>query len=312
MPKLTVYVKTYNRPELLRRAVESVLNQTFTDFDFIIIDNGSTDNTGDVIREYMREDSRISCITLKENARRPYLFEKGFIEITEENRFLTVVDDDDYVHRDMVDTLYRLAVDNDSDISTVGSRFFYSDGHQEDKFVYDGVYNFNRVEAMWELLKREKINAAIGGKLYKKELYFGVELPKLEVIRDIHKEYRVLEKINKMTCSGKPMYYFYRHESNMSGLNTIEQLSKEKLNYHLYANRLRTEYLRKRMPEIGEFVLYSEFSFMISLAQRVRRLQAIDAYEVADYMIEELTKNKDWLLSCGFLKEKERDFMLSL
>ena len=67
MPKLTVVTSTYNRPQLLKRAMESVLNQTFTDFEYWIINNGSTDNTDEIIKNYMKEDSRIKLITRQSN-----------------------------------------------------------------------------------------------------------------------------------------------------------------------------------------------------------------------------------------------------
>jgi len=58
-PALTVLMPVYNGEEFLREAVESILNQTFTDFEFLIIDDGSTDRTPGILSEYARQDSRI-------------------------------------------------------------------------------------------------------------------------------------------------------------------------------------------------------------------------------------------------------------
>ncbi|MCM8812078.1 MAG: glycosyltransferase [Candidatus Omnitrophica bacterium] len=59
MPKVTVVTATYNRADLLRRAIESVLAQTFTDWEHVIVDDGSPDETWQVIEEYQRKDPRI-------------------------------------------------------------------------------------------------------------------------------------------------------------------------------------------------------------------------------------------------------------
>ncbi|MDO9575934.1 MAG: glycosyltransferase [bacterium] len=60
--KVSVIIPVYNREDYISRAIESVLNQTFTDFEVICVDNGSTDRTKEVIREYMRKDKRVKLI----------------------------------------------------------------------------------------------------------------------------------------------------------------------------------------------------------------------------------------------------------
>jgi len=61
-PKVSVIISTYNRANLLARAIKSVLNQTFQDFELIIVDDGSTDNTSEVVEEFEKKDSRIKYI----------------------------------------------------------------------------------------------------------------------------------------------------------------------------------------------------------------------------------------------------------
>lgn len=311
MEKLTVYTPTFNREKLLPRAIESVLSQTFTDFEYVILNNGCTDGTQDVINTYMRQDTRIKCICNKKNrivfdSNDPLYIPNG------DNVFFTQVDDDDYIDPYMIETLYRLAIDTRADICSVGSKFVFADGSEKDKYVFDGKYSYNRIEAMYELLKREKINSARGGKLYKKELMMNFDYPKVHHMRDIHREYRVINRIEKMTVTGKPMYYFYRHNKNLSGLNTKDQITIEKMNEHLLANRIRTEYLTKRMPEISNFALYSEYSFMISLTDRIRKLSVEECFRIADQMAETLRKNTEWLMACGYLKPQEIEIMETL
>jgi len=61
-PKVSVIIPTYNRANLLSRAIKSVLNQTFQDFELIIVDDGSVDNTREVVEEFQKEDLRIKHI----------------------------------------------------------------------------------------------------------------------------------------------------------------------------------------------------------------------------------------------------------
>lgn len=67
-PCISVLMPVYNTPEqFLREAIESILNQTFSNFEFIIIDDGSTDNSATIIKEYAKHDKRIRYIR-KENS----------------------------------------------------------------------------------------------------------------------------------------------------------------------------------------------------------------------------------------------------
>ena len=62
---ISVLMLTYNRENLVGRAIESILAQTYKDFEFIIVDNGSTDKSGDIAEEYAKKDSRIKVIHRK-------------------------------------------------------------------------------------------------------------------------------------------------------------------------------------------------------------------------------------------------------
>ena len=61
-PKVSIIIPTYNRVDLLPRAINSVLNQTFQDFELIVVDDGSTDNTKQVVEEFQKKDKRIKYI----------------------------------------------------------------------------------------------------------------------------------------------------------------------------------------------------------------------------------------------------------
>ena len=65
-PEISIIVPVYNVEKYLKRCIDSILNQSFTDFELILVDDGSTDNSGKIIDEYAIKDERIKVIH-KEN-----------------------------------------------------------------------------------------------------------------------------------------------------------------------------------------------------------------------------------------------------
>lgn len=66
-PKISVIMSVYNGEKYLREAIESILNQTFTDFEFLIVNDGSTDKTSEILKEYSQRDNKIKIINNSEN-----------------------------------------------------------------------------------------------------------------------------------------------------------------------------------------------------------------------------------------------------
>jgi len=62
MPKVSIIIPTYNRADLVSRAIQSVINQTYKDWELLIVDDGSTDNTKQIVEEFIKKDSRIKYI----------------------------------------------------------------------------------------------------------------------------------------------------------------------------------------------------------------------------------------------------------
>ncbi len=67
MCRISIVMPVYNREEYLKDAIDSILNQTFFDFEFLIIDDGSTDNSKNIIKEYQKSDNRIKCYFFNKN-----------------------------------------------------------------------------------------------------------------------------------------------------------------------------------------------------------------------------------------------------
>lgn len=92
-PTVSVVMGTYNRDQSLSRAIDSILNQTYKDFEFIIINDGSTDKTADILADYAQKDSRVKVFTNERNKGLVYSLNLGFLHA--KGKFIARMDDDD-------------------------------------------------------------------------------------------------------------------------------------------------------------------------------------------------------------------------
>ena len=114
MPEISVIVPVYNVENKIRRCIDSILAQTFTDFELILVDDGSPDKSGEICEEYAKKDSRIRVIH-QENKGVSAARNRGINE--SEGVYLSFIDSDDYVDCRFLLTLYTIIKDNNAALS---------------------------------------------------------------------------------------------------------------------------------------------------------------------------------------------------
>ena len=296
-PIISAIMLTYNREQLVSRAIESMLSQTFSDFEFIIVNNGSTDHSGEIADEYARKDGRIRVIHR----------ERGNIGSgrntgldASRGEYVTFVDDDDWCEPDFLDFLYNLALDNNAEMSICGStdRAF----EKKEIMTAEGAI----VELMW----RKYYTAAFPTKMFKKELVKKLRFPEIGAYDDIALMYQLLAQANKVAYHGIPKYTFYRHEGNNSAWTTNHKLiTADTLDEYLAAFRERTSWLCGRFPKNSEMWRYFELSFMISMVEKVKRLNIQECSLQLNDMLNELRANKDKFISSSWALDFEKEWM---
>ena len=121
MPSISVVVPVYMVEAYLRRCVDSVLAQTFSDFELILVDDGSPDNCGAICDEYAERDSRVRVIhqangglSAARNAGIDWAFAHS------DSRWLTFIDSDDWILPRYLEVLFKAAIDNQAGVSICG------------------------------------------------------------------------------------------------------------------------------------------------------------------------------------------------
>lgn len=304
---VSVIMLTYNRERFISNMIGDILGQSFKDFEYIIIDNGSTDKSGEIADLYASNDSRIKVIHLEEARSIGYARNLGLK--MSKGEYITYVDDDDRVKSDFLEFLYELIKENNTDISMSGAT--EGDGYSiAPQCLFDGKYIVSGEDAVRLLLERKYIRAGMPTKLYKRgilEKYPFVEDCRNE---DIHTQYKYLLEANRVAICGEDKYYFTRHTSNVSGFTSnAGQWNAQIMKDYLTAFNNRTEYIKKKAPATYESALYSEWAFMISMIDKIERYQLQDCKTIENELKAILKENRKRFLSMAEIKSFEKEWM---
>lgn len=168
MCEISIIVPVYNVEKYLKKCVDSILNQTFQDFELILVDDGSPDNSGYICDQYAEEDPRIRVIH-KENGGLSSARNVG-IDISR-GKFLSFIDSDDYIDSDMIKILYNDIIENETDISVVGYYDEYGKNIKNSKKNRNEKEILSNRQAIEKILEGKTLTANVWNKLYKSELF---------------------------------------------------------------------------------------------------------------------------------------------
>lgn len=215
MPVISVIVPVYRVEKYIHRCVDSILAQTFSDFELILVDDGSPDNCGAICDKYAQKDSRV-IVLHQENgglsAARNVGIDWAFANSN--SQWLTFVDSDDWIVSDYLQCLY--AHSDIADIVTCKHKCY--DEYNE---LYDGnndsdkINSFSGKESCLHLYGMdETISIEAYGKLYKKELFEQLRFPYGKIHEDQAIVPLLLYKANRVVAMKSELYcYFMREES---------------------------------------------------------------------------------------------------
>jgi glycosyltransferase involved in cell wall biosynthesis len=298
---------TYNRETLVSRAIESILAQTFSDFEFIIVDNGSCDRSGEIAGEYAAKDGRIKVIR-RERGNIGSGRNAG-LDATK-GEYIVFIDDDDWAEPDFLKFLYNLAVTNNADISICGSWRKSENGGIEPKYIFDELLLHDTEAAVTEIILRKHYNSATPTKLFRKQIFDTLRFPTAGKYDDIAATYKFFANSQLTAAHGKGKYYFSRHGSNNSGAATKHQfLDPLQLNEYMFVFRERTEYISRVLPNLASLALWSEWSYMISMVEKINCYKLTNCGEPLAFMLRELKQNHDVFLRSPWTQEFEKEWM---
>ncbi|MCQ2102485.1 MAG: glycosyltransferase [Fibrobacter sp.] len=304
-PLISVIVPIYKVEPYLRRCLDSIVNQTYTNLEIILVDDGSPDGCPAICDEYAAKDNRIVVIH-KENGGLSDARNAG-LDICK-GEYISFVDSDDWIEKNYIEHLLTLIKNEHADIAIANHQLICTNGFIE----YKGVFNnkiFHHSKFMKELIINAPIQFIVAwGKLYKREIFNDVRFPIKKIHEDQYTSYRLFYNAHKIVTTKKILYnYLKRPDSIMSQIRTIDytpieeeqasffkKKSKNKLAYVLY-QRLFWRSFKHCLIESKDCY---KTSFYLGELFSLRKF-----YDIRPYILKFFYKNTHYYMQCKKIKD---------
>lgn len=232
MVKYSVCIAAYNVEKYIDECIKSVLNQTFSNFELIIVDDGSNDNTGHILDEYNKKDSRIKVF--HNDVNKGPLFSKVRAINASTGDYLMFMDSDDYYEKNAIERMNDIVYKYDPDLILFNYRKVYPNKKIIEKEKDNKIIQFddsNRNEFLLEVLRNSKFNSiclkCVKASLVKNNLHIPDE-DYINVRRadDHYISLEIYKNVHKIIITNEILYNYRMNDSGLT------QSQKKKYNFH--------------------------------------------------------------------------------
>ena len=290
MCKLSIIVPVYQAENYLEDCLDSILHQSYTNFELILVDDGSTDLSPDICDNYAKHDSRVRVIHQK-NGGQAHARNVG-IELAT-GQYVGFVDNDDVV----LDSLFKVLVNNslkvDADISAVSFVQVDEDGDKEHVKHTHNKYIYLNNDGVKEILQRDKLDIYVWTKIYKKE-FLDVNEIRFESGRsdeDILFNFKAFSLSKTSIFQDTPLY-IYRHRTLSTSRSYKENYVNDYLKNTWYRVNKIEKYTESNYPQLIYLAKRQKIIYCLQMLSAIFRSSEIDCKKYYFEIMAFLKSNK--------------------
>ncbi|GBU24705.1 glycosyl transferase [Fibrobacteria bacterium R8-3-H12] len=210
--KITIIIPIYNAEKYLCRCLDSVLAQTFTDFECILIDDFSEDNSVEICENYAKKDSRIIVLKNTENIGASLTRKKGLCHAKGE--YIQFIDSDDYIEKDMLEKMYKKAFAENLDIVFCD---FIIQQKLNNIYINANINNKSKIEIMKQIgVTINSYTACLYNKIAKKQIFDNVIFSNTNYAEDKYISLQTTYYAEKIGYINAAFYNYIRNSNSLT------------------------------------------------------------------------------------------------
>lgn len=264
-PLISVIIPVFNPGKYLKRCLESLINQTYSNIEILLVDDGSSDGSDVICDEYRVKNPRITVIHQENSG--VSIARNRALDIAK-GVYISFVDADDYVTTDFIESLYKGISENSVDLSICGIEKIgginiqsgkYDDDYKNEEILLDKSGIVERDDLWFHAIDSNLIGGYLWNKLYKRSLLVDYRFdPTLSIGEDMVCLVRYLQRIDNAYYISKSMYKYQINESSALNNTTATNESEliKKIESSLKAANLVQDYTMFENRTIKNYVAY--------------------------------------------------------
>jgi len=263
MEKISVIVPIYNVEKYLRRCIDSIINQSYENLEIILVNDGSLDNSSAVCEEYKKNDNRI--IVIHQENKGVSAARNAGIDL-HSGKYISFVDSDDWIDRDMIYSLYHNLIKYDADISVCGMRCFDKDAN----LISSEQLDTNKIVIFSEPLSafkedKDYICDVVWNKLYKSHLFADNRFQVGKIFEDTAIMYLLIEQSKNIVYDLTAKYNYQIRGGSITNSFSDEFFSHSEVLINRY------KYLSDKYPVLEKKYRKSIFRGYLYIVEKLYR-----------------------------------------
>ena len=273
--ELDIIVPVYNTETYLERCLNSILSQTYKDFNILIIDDGSTDSSYDICEYYAKKHENIK--TIHTNNRGLSCARNLGIQISE-SKYVGFIDSDDWIEKFMFEKLIKDAKHYNADISACNMYACKSWSVKRKKNeINDFEDSDTKVFYNDDVLKRYYKLFSVCNKIFKRELFNSIKFPEGKIFEDARTTYRLAEQAKTATFNRYNGYNYFQRETGIIGTLDINKMYDRVLMWNeIY------EFVGNKIPEEKGYILSRKLNAILDALGEIKDTTIDTYYKLID------------------------------